>query len=201
MLWLAQGRAEVAQFNEKHWLTTELKIMLHTEKGEENMAVKTTTAGPPRMTSFMLSLTRILNGIFGSILRSPFHGVLSNKFLLLSFRGHKSGKQYTLLVGYVREGDELSIISPRGWWRNLREKDTAVRVLLQGKWRAGVAQAFYGNDYVATEFQRLAQKFPSLVRMYRIECDASGQPEPASVREATQKIAMIYIRLAAEDRA
>jgi hypothetical protein len=170
-------------------------MLIKIGKGKKRMTVETATAGPPRITRFMLSLTRGLNVLFATILRSPLHGWLSDKFMLLEFKGRKSGKKYTLVVGYVREGDALEVISPRSWWKNLRRENTAVRVLLKGTWRSGVAEAFHGDETVVDGYLRSMQKSPSLIRMYRIELDSNGQPKRESVCQATRNAALVRIRL------
>jgi F420H(2)-dependent quinone reductase len=164
-------------------------------KKEKDMTVETTIPGPPEPSRFAVS---VLNAVFVMILRSPLHGMLSKSFALLSFKGRKSGKQYTLVIGYQRDGDVLTIISPRGWWKNLREGNVPVRVFLHGKWCNAVAEAFQGGEIAANAFQRAAQKSPSLIRMYRIEQDADGQLKPESLRLATRKVAVIHVRLSPE---
>jgi hypothetical protein len=121
--------------------------------------------------------------------------MLSNKFILLSFKGRKSGKLYTILVGYQREGNVIEVISPRGWWKNLRGENTSVTVLLKGQWRSGIAEAFHGDETVATGYLRFMQKSPALIRMYHIERDAHSQPKRESVRQATRNAALVRIRL------
>jgi len=118
------------------------------------MAVNTTPAGPPSLPTSAQALTKGLNVIFAAILRSPFHGMLSQKFVLLSFKGRKSGKRYTLVVGYLHESEVLEVISPRSWWKNLRGENTQVSVLLQGQWYNGVAEAFHGDETVAAGYLR-----------------------------------------------
>jgi hypothetical protein len=143
-------------------------------------------------------LVGALNAVFVTILRSPLHGMLSNRFALLSFKGRKSGKQYTLVIGYQRDDEMLTIISPRGWWKNLREGNVPVTILLHGKWRNAVAEAFQGGEIAVNAFQRAAQKSPALIRMYRIEREADGQLKLESLRQATCKVAVIHIRLKPE---
>ena len=65
----------------------------------------TVTAGPPAMSSTMLTITKGVNVILSLILRSGLHTLLSKRFMLLSFTGRKSGKKYTVFVGYQRDGD------------------------------------------------------------------------------------------------
>jgi hypothetical protein len=162
---------------------------------EKHMTVETTVPGPPEPSMFLVGT---LNAVFATILRSPLHGMLSKSFALLSFKGRKSGKQYTLVIGYQRDGDVLTIISPRGWWTNLRAGNVPVTVLLHGKWRNAVAESFQGGEIAVNAFQRAAQTSPSLIRMYRIEREADGQLKPESLRLATRKVAVIHVRLKSE---
>jgi hypothetical protein len=61
------------------------------------------------------------NDFINWVLRSPFHGVLSNGMMLITVTGHKTGRKYTIPVGYYREGQYLWVITSRSrtWWRNL----------------------------------------------------------------------------------
>jgi hypothetical protein len=95
----------------------------------------------------------------------------------------------------MREGDEIEVISPRGWWKNLRGENASVKILLQGKWSSGIAEAFRGDEVVVDATLRFMQKSPSLIRMYHIELDSNGQPKRESVRQATFNNALVRIRL------
>jgi len=140
-------------------------------------------------------MTKGLNVIFSAILCSPFHKILSQKFVLLSFKGRKSGKKYILVVGYLREGEMLEVISPRNWWKNLRGENTQVSILLQGRWCNGVAEAFHGDETVAAGYLRAMRHSPPLIRMYHVEVDETGQPKLESVRQATRTTSLVRIRL------
>lgn len=58
-----------------------------------------------------------------AVLRSPAHRLLSGALLLLTFRGRRSGRAYTLPLLYARQGDDLLLVAlhPHGqsWWRNV----------------------------------------------------------------------------------
>ena len=164
------------------------------------MTVDTATPGPPSLSKFAMFVTGGLNVLFSAILRSPLHEMLSNRFVLLSFRGRKSGKTYTIVVGYRREGDVIEVISPRSWWKNLSGENTSVTVLLKGQWRSGTAEAFHGDEMVAAGYLRFIEKSPALIRMYHIEQDADGQPKRESVRQATRNAALVHIRLIPSDK-
>jgi len=62
------------------------------------------------------------NDFMGWVLRSPFHGMLSNGMMLITVTGRKTGKKYTTPVGYYEEGGYLWVITSRDrtWWKNLR---------------------------------------------------------------------------------
>ena len=62
------------------------------------------------------------NDFMAWVLRSPFHGMLSNGMMLITITGRKTGKQYTTPVGYYREGEYLWVITSRErtWWKNLQ---------------------------------------------------------------------------------
>ncbi len=47
-----------------------------------------------------LWLFRALNPLMRALLRSPFHGLLSGMLMLLSYTGRKSGRTYTIPIGY-----------------------------------------------------------------------------------------------------
>ena len=83
---------------------------------------------------------RILaNMIATTILRSPWHRMRSDRLLLLTFTGRKSGKEFTTPLRYVQQGETLQLIVVYPWWRNLVE-DAKVRVLLRGQMRTGTAE-------------------------------------------------------------
>ncbi len=56
------------------------------------------------------------------LLRSPLHGLVSKRLMLISFTGRKSGKTYTTPVEYHQQGDCISVLTrkERVWWKNLR---------------------------------------------------------------------------------
>lgn len=89
---------------------------------------------------------RILaNAIATAILRSPWHGMRSERLLLLTFTGRKSGKEFTTPLRYVQEGETLRMTVVYPWWKNLVGGAT-VRVLLRGKIRSGTAEVRPAED-------------------------------------------------------
>jgi hypothetical protein len=72
------------------------------------------------------------NTLIRPLLRSPLHPVLSGRLMLLEYTGAKTGKRYSLPVGYFPwdDGDVL-VFSSANWPKTIgRARD--VRVLIKG---------------------------------------------------------------------
>jgi hypothetical protein len=75
-----------------------------------------------------------VNPVVRPLLRSPLHGLLSGRLMLLRYTGHRSGRTYTIPVGYfARREDELIAVSSMGWWRSLLD-GRPVRLLVRRRW-------------------------------------------------------------------
>lgn len=88
---------------------------------------------PPRF------LPALFNPFAKTVLRSPFHGMMSRQLLLITFTGRKSGKVFTTPALYEQEGETLLLRVGYPWWKNLRN-GAAVRVRLRGKIHAATTE-------------------------------------------------------------
>lgn len=90
----------------------------------------------------MRTFFKLLNTVIKPLLDSPLHVLLSYRFMLLAFNGRKSGKRYVIPVEYVRDGNTVYVMTPRGrtWWKNLLG-GVPVDVKLKGKWYHGTGTA------------------------------------------------------------
>lgn len=50
---------------------------------------------------------RLVNPLMKLLLRSPLHGLVSKRLMLLTMTGRKSGKQYSIPVGYTQVAETL----------------------------------------------------------------------------------------------
>jgi len=91
------------------------------------------------------------NDFMSWILRSPLHGMLSDGMILITVTGRKTGKKYTIPVGYYRDGDYLWVITSRDrtWWKNLRG-GASVELLLKRKSVTAFAEPELDKDAVET---------------------------------------------------
>ena len=78
-----------------------------------------------------LWIFKVMNPIMKGLLRSPLHRLLCGILMLLMYTGCKTGKQYTIPIGYFVWGQgELMSFSSARWWTNLRSSPP-VRLLLK----------------------------------------------------------------------
>lgn len=86
-------------------------------------------------------VVRLQNPFMTWLLQSPFHGVVSKRYMLITFTGRKSGKQYTTPVQYKQIDDKIIFVTSRHyvWWKNLHG-GAKVQLLVQGKGITGKAE-------------------------------------------------------------
>lgn len=144
---------------------------------------------PPRI------LFRALNPLFTLILRSPLHGLLSGRLMLLAFAGRKSGKFYTIPVGYARVENTLLLGTESGWKRNLRG-GARVRVRLRGRERTGAAEVIADEAGMIEAYRTMLTVAPDYGRAIGVRLDPDGQPnrEDAALARAQGHV-VIRIRL------
>lgn len=125
---------------------------------------------------------RIVNPTMAAILRSPFHRLLSSALMLLSFRGRKSGKRYTIPVGYMQQGQHLYIFSHASWWKNLPGQPVTVR--LRGRDVRGTVRRLEDpNEIAAMVHMAQAQRGAKMVeRMGLMEYADANRSGPLPQR-------------------
>ena len=135
---------------------------------------------PPKL------LFTVLNPLFKGILRSPLHGLLSKRLLVMTFTGRKTGKRYSTPLAYVQAGDTLLFGTQAPWWKNLRG-GKPVSVRLRGSERTGVAEVVNDEAGMAECYRTLVASAPQYGRAIGVTLDANGEPDPAGVARARQR--------------
>ena len=64
----------------------------------------------------------IINPVVSGLLRSPFHGLISDSLMLVTYTGRKSQRRFTTPVRYVTAGDNVRCFTSAEtlWWRSLQ---------------------------------------------------------------------------------
>ena len=138
----------------------------------------------------------VINPVVKTLLRSPLHGILSDSIMIVSFRGRRSGKQFSTPVRYLRDGDVIRAYSNKEtqWWRNLRD-DAAVGIRADGK--DGNYRTQVIEDDPATIGRLLADYFdvfPEDAAYHDVKLDASGKPDPDELARAAQHAIVVEAR-------
>lgn len=161
----------------------------------------TTMPTPLRVRSTVPSdrVMRLVNPIVAAILRSPFHRLLSRHVLLLTYTGRKTGKQFTIPVGYTREGDTLTVFSGHHvWWKNLRG-GAPVAVYLEGRQRTAHAELIEDRAGLLAAVEWCVARFGLKGAGQRIGLALDTQP-PLSrddLAAALEGHAVVYLSLVA----
>ena len=157
-------------------------------------------AGPVFITSRApdLRVMRLLNPVIRGLLRSPLHGLLSEQILLLTYSGRRSGRSYTLPVGYVRDGDALLIVSQHSelkqWWRNLRG-GALVSLFLRGHRQDGRADVIEEPDAVAPEVERLMARLGAREASRQLYMGLDVVPPPTREQLAQALKGVVIVRI------
>jgi len=136
------------------------------------------------------------NPMMIALLRSPLHGLLSQETFLITYTGRKSGRQHTVPVNYLVDGQELLTISQRQrtWWRSLQH-GAQVMVLFRGQSLPAYAEAFTDLSTVSAALDACCRQNRRYAGFLGVRLDASGQPEPDSLQRAAAGRVVIRTRL------
>ncbi len=129
---------------------------------------------------------KVLNPLLGLILRSPLHGLISKRLLLLEFTGRKSGRPYRLPIAYVRRGETLLLGTESRWKANLRG-GARVGVILGGRHRAGMAAVIDDASGMADPLAEMIRAAPQYGKIVAVRLDLSGHPHPDDLERARQR--------------
>ena len=140
-----------------------------------------------------------LNPLIAAILGSRVHWPLSIGLLLLSFTGRKSGKRFTIPVGYQRDGEVLTVLvseaPKKRWWRNYREAGP-VTVRLRGRERSGTGQVVPPNSGEFRDCaERSLRRVPGLTRILGVELDPASGLSPDQLDRLRREMAIVRIDL------
>lgn len=80
-----------------------------------------------------------------ALLRSSLHSVSSGRPAVITVTCRRTGHEHSFPVSYERSGERVRIPAlwpeRKIWWRNLRDGGAAVRLMLGGLERTGLAEA------------------------------------------------------------
>ena len=140
-----------------------------------------------------------LNPIVVWILRSRLHFLLSSGLMLITVTGRRTGRRYTIPVGYQRQGHSIRVLvskaSRKSWWRNYEQPaPTELRVrgeALEGEARSVPPTAPEFRETVEATFRRI----PGLGGQFGISYDRRRGLTDEQWRAVAQDAALVRIDL------
>ena len=135
------------------------------------------------------------NDFMSWVLRSPFHGMLSDGMMLITITGRKTGKKYTTPVGYYREGDYLWVITShdRTWWKNLRG-GAEIGLLLKRKPVTAHAEVELDEKAVEARMYDYVKHVPQAAKPMGIRME-NGKPNEEDIARTAKDRLFIQIKL------
>ena len=143
-----------------------------------------------------LWIFKVMNPIMKGLLRSPLHRLLSGTLMLLTYTGCKTGKQYTIPIGYFVWGKgELMSFSSARWWTNLRSSPP-VRMLLKGRRVQAVPTVIEEREALIDTLEEFIKRLgPCAARRLPIGLPRDREPTRDDLRDVPQGIALIHFRI------
>lgn len=129
---------------------------------------------------------KLLNPTFKALLRSPLHGLMSKRLLVLSYTGRKTNKAYSIPVGYVQRADAVYITTNSGWKNNFRG-GAPVKLRLSGRERSGKATLIDDLAGLAAAYRDMLAENPQLSQIIGLSLDPNGEPNAAELASARER--------------
>lgn len=142
-----------------------------------------------------LWIFKIANPIVSALLRSPLHCVMSNKLMLITYQGRKSGKVITHPIGsFAWDQDEVMAFTSARWWVNLLE-GKPVTLLIRGQSFEAIPTAIHQREAVIDTLEQFKQRLGTeAVRGLPIGLPPDREPTRADFEAAPAGIALIHFK-------
>ena len=131
---------------------------------------------------------RRLNPALSCLLTSCFHGLASQRLLVLAYRGRKSGKQYQIPLVYVAHADQIYCVTRDTLWWKSAVSAPSITLWLRGQplhMRAERADADDADTQAA--FSKFLRHNPGTARLlYHVPVDSRGEPDRHALAEQLQ---------------
>ncbi|QDQ92526.1 DUF385 domain-containing protein [Rhodococcus sp. WB9] len=148
--------------------------------------------GPPPPWIF-----RIANKVIRPLLASPFHKPLSSRLMLLTYTGRKSGRRFTIPIGYFDwdSGTVLALSNHLAWVINLRDEPTVVLRIRGRNHKAVPAVIEEPAEIVAVLKEFANRKGPKAAKGLMLGLPGDRQPTEQELRDAAARTRLVRFQL------
>jgi F420H(2)-dependent quinone reductase len=158
-------------------------------------AVSSVKVPNPDMPS--VAMARRANTLIRPLLSSPLHRVLSGRLMLLTYTGRKSGRQFTVPIGYFDwdPGTVLSMSSHLIWIVNLRG-GSAVRLRIRGREYGATPKVIEDDaDVAAVLGDFVDRKGPKAATVLRLGLPGDRRPTDDELQRAGSMTRLVLFQL------
>jgi hypothetical protein len=129
-------------------------------------------------------LYRLINPPITRLLRSPFHGLMSQNTLLLEFTGRKSGRSLSTPISYYVNEQTAHCFTSRSstWWRNLTTGAPAHVIIKRIKWQSLPIVETTDNGLLQGHLEAFLRAVPRDAVYAGVSLDKSGNPNLDDIR-------------------
>ena len=147
------------------------------------------------------STASLFNPVVAAILRSPFHWFVSFGLMLITVTGRRTGRRYTIPVGYQRDANLLTILvseaPKKQWWRNFHDP-APVEVRVKGKRLSGTAQLVDpGSPEFNARAEETLRRLPWMGGVFGVDYKKGERLNAAQLATLARNIAVVQVRLKA----
>jgi hypothetical protein len=145
--------------------------------------------------------SRLQNAFVAALLHSPLHFLLDRTIMLLSFRGHRSGRRFTTPVSYVLDDNRVLVLvghaERKRWWRNLRQP-APVRLRLAGQDIHGTGRVLPAGAAAQRSALRISLRHNRLAaRSLGVRLGPNGGPLETDLERAAEQVVLVQVQLLA----
>jgi len=152
-----------------------------------------------RPMSLAVRMSMRMNWFVDLVLRSPVHWLLSRGLALITVTGRRSGRRYTIPVGYLETADAVVVLvgdaPSKTWWRNYIQPGP-IEVRLRGGLRSGSAVVIPPD---AEQFRRTAEesfrRSRIIPRLFGIRFNPRSGLTAEDAARLAQRAAIVHITL------
>ena len=140
------------------------------------------------------ALMKVMNPIMTLMVRRG-GGRMGDQIMLLTFRGRKSGRQFTTPIGYTREGNVVTCFTDSQWGKNL-VGGAPVKVTIKGKEKEGYAETTSDKGQVLEYVKHnLSKGGPQAARQMGLSLPKGYLPSDDELRTMLRDRILISIKL------
>src|SRR5215470_18403091 len=151
------------------------------------------------MSSVLVGLSTRLNPVISYVLASRLHWLLSPGLMLITVTGRKTGRRYTIPVGYHEAADAIVVLvgeaPSKTWWRNYRE-EAPIELLVRGRHLSGRAKVLSpASEEFRTRAEASFRRARAIPWIFGIHFDHRCGLTDAQVEELGRQAVIVRIRV------